>query len=124
MPVILALLLSCADTVFLVNTEYCEDWEPGSDPELEVQATSLGFDVTRIGVERACDSIFTADIEIDGRTILIQEGWDEGADETCQVCYAPMISVEDPPGGVLTVQWYDEPGQTNPVHTAEYDPDA
>jgi hypothetical protein len=121
---ILALLLSCADTSFYLHSEFCQDWTPGSEPELQVTLTELGFDVTRVGVEKACDSIFSADITVDGKEIRITEVWDYGDDDGCDVCFAPSVQVEDPPNGTLTIRWFDDSGAASAVHATEVDPDA
>ena len=118
---IFVLLLSCADTVFAVHSEYCQDWDPDSEPELRISTTELGFEVSRVGVERACESIFVGDVVLDGRDILIYEIWEDGPESECTICYAPTIAVQDPPGGTLTVKWYNDSGQASAVHTAEVD---
>ncbi|GEM_PF-3189165 len=119
-----ALLLACADTSFYLHSDFCEEWVPGSEPELVVDITDLGFDVTRVGVEKPCDSVFSADITLDGKEIQIHEAWEYGDDEDCQICYSPAVSVEDPPRGTLTVRWFDDSTQATAVHAVEVDPDA
>jgi hypothetical protein len=121
---LLAFLLSCTDTAFILFTEYCQDWTPGSEAYMTIEATDAGFDVIRVGVEKPCDSIFGADIEIDGKVILIHESWDEGPDDSCEVCYSPTVAVKEPPRGNLTVRWFDDSGQATAVHAAEVDSDA
>ena len=120
---VLALLFSCADTVLVVQNEVCVGWDLDDDPELQVSATTKGFDMTRMGVEKPCDSIFEPDIEVDGRQIQVFEVWDHGPDDTCTLCYAPTVKVEDPRSGTLTLEWYAEDDDATPAHTLEFDPD-
>ncbi len=120
---VLALLLCCADTVLVVQNEVCVGWDLDDAPELLVEATNKGFDMTRMGVEMPCDSIFEPDVEVDGRQIQVFEVWDRGPDDTCTLCYAPTVQVEDPRSGTLTLEWYAEDDDTTPAHTLEYDPD-
>ena len=112
MGIIFLLLVACTPdrVVVVVSQPGCEDYDFDNPPAeaLEVAQDSADLSVQHVGVLGSCDAVFAPDVTSDGTTIEVHEVWTgDDPDPECVVCWAPTVTLQDPPRGRYDFRWYE-----------------
>jgi len=101
------------------QTEACEDWDFSSeDEEIFERVEDAGVvQVSRIGLIRGCDDVFSPDIEAEGWEVIIWEEWAAGGQsvDECSACRVAAVVMEGDDAAALEIHWFDESSAVTPV---------
>lgn len=110
----LVLLAACGTEEIVVSHDApgCENVDPEHPPRetLEVEQDGVSWHVIHYGVFEACSAEFDPEIETDGRVVTVREIWLDAEDDSCTTCFAPRVTLKDPPPGKYGVFWYVDEG--------------
>lgn len=119
---LLPLLCACSpDLDVVTSAPGCADVDYDNPlPERVVAEEGDGEWVVRHeNVFQSCDATPVIEVGPENGDLAVYERWEPGTDESCQTCYDPQITINDPPRGKYDVRWYVE-GDDTPFETVSF----